>query len=567
MPTIGGGGPIRPGGGVDAQKDASADALAETKKAVSEKIEQKLDTTRTVADAFQVKADAVLAPSAADLAKAQTQFSKEFAPEAVTYLETNLGVKMDPLKALKVKQQVQSDPVAKQALGTIKNAIEESNREFLAGWKPPVPAASDPGHAASKDVLLDKTKTADSSGTAQLNASASAKGKLEVTQKASEADKKLTEHAKPGAQPLDKKLTGANKLETPLQKQQQALKKEALDDLQKGALADQKKLDKTLLDSVKDPQNLKPGELKDPSQLDPSTLPLEVTEVGASLSVQLPLPGDLPPGDAPPPVAVPVPETTEAGAGQGGSGSPDSPMPQPTQPAWGAPGPLSPIQAKVAISFNELANRLDDADAAECALVVLMDAVTSVDKDIKAQQNLLQMRHKVNDAMRGYFKNFELKSRGLHGDQSMEWQNMSFDVGYDSAGNMIVTSFPDMTWATGSYDHVEGKGSHDITPTEGFQANTGANGMQEAQGNGSFHQVDDKTAVGLTSWRQVKQQTVAGEIDFIRSQISSIKQNNDLVSQELQKLMDLRKNILEQFGKIYQARSNAWDQQIALIAQ
>lgn len=573
MSTIGGGGSnIRPPtGGVDAQKEASADAVADTKKAVAKKVEEKVDTTRAVADKFQVKAQATIAPSPAELAKAQTQFSKEFAPEVVHYLEKNMGLKMDPVKALKVKNQIQSDPVAKQALGTIKNAIEESNREFLAGWKPPPPIAPPPLHMPKQEGQLDKTKTPNESGQAQLATAAHAKLTLQGT-----ADsKKLGEHAKADASTKDGKLTDQKKPLTPEQQKLQDAKKAAQEEAKKAQLADQKKLDKTLLDATKDPKNLKPGEGIGKAD---HALRSEHLKIDPSLDLQGVLP-DQPPTDPSDQTGVSYGEAGGAltgdgtdgsggggGGGGGGTGT-DYHPPHAGDPSWGSPGPMSGVQQRVGMTFKELANRLDDSDAAECALVVLMDAVSSVDKDLKSTQNLLMMRHKVNDAMRDYFKNFELKARNIHGDQSMEWQNMSFDIGYDAAGNMSVTSYPDMTWATGTYDHVEGKGSHDITPMDGFQNNTGASGMQEAQANGSIHQVDDKTVVGLTSWRQLKTQSVPAEADFIRSQISSIKQDNDVVSQQLQKLMDLRKNIIEQFGKIYQSRSDGWDQQIALIAQ
>ena len=563
MSTIGSGGGVRPGGQTSqTQKDASSDAVADVKKAVEKKVGEKLDTTRTVSDKFQVKAEASLVLSPADLAKAQSTFDKEFSPVVVAVLEQHLGVKMDPVKALKVSAQIQADPQAKAALGKFKNAIEETNKEFLATWKPP--QAPKPGQVPAvppKDAQLDKAHGADQNGTAQLNAHATTKGKLDATLKGADANKKLSENGKPG--PQDK--AGDKKPLTPGQKNQLELKKEATAEAKKLALDDLKKLDKTLLDAQK---NVKPGDLKDAPKTDPAKLPQQ-DELGAGLTVQ---PTDDTPPPTDPPDPVPPPQVTETGGadtpGGGGGGGGGSPMPTPTPPHWPPPGgQLSGPQTKAAMSFKELASRLDDADAAECALIVLMDATRSVDQDLKAQQNLLNMRHKVNDAMRNYFNNFQLKARNIHGDQSLEWQNMSFDIGYDEAGNMTVTSFPDMTWATGTYDHVEGKGSHDITPTEGFQNNTGANGMQEAQGNGSLHQVDDKTCVGLTSWRQLKTQSVPAEADFIRSQISSMKQDNDVISQELQKLMDLRKNIIEQFGKIYQSRSDTWDQEIARLAQ
>ena len=137
----------------------------------------------------------------------------------------------------------------------------------------------------------------------------------------------------------------------------------------------------------------------------------------------------------------------------------------------------TPAQAKGALAVNALFSRLSASDAAEGALVVLMDSVEDVDKDIKTQSNLLNMQHKVDDAMRAYQNKFYLESRTLVGDQSLEWQRTSFQIGYDPAGNMIVQSFPDATWATGNYEHIEGKGSRTKRRCKVFKPTTGAAGI------------------------------------------------------------------------------------------
>jgi hypothetical protein len=515
-----------PAGGAltDAQRDASQDALTEVRQAVAKNIETKLDTTRQSADKFEQKTEAALLPQPADTAKAQTQFAKEFSPAVVSFLEQNLNVKMDPLKALAIKAQINADPAATQALSTFKDAIEQTNQEFLASWKPPALA---PPPVASQPVAPTEKTTFDT----ELAQKAQSAAPMQVAAAQTQAVAQITVPLA-AAKPTEKPPVGKQILTT---------------DERRAEVADQKKITQTLVDSAKDPESLaQPAHETNP--------PLARGPAPAATADAMTVPS------APLPTAPPT--TAGSQTGQGGAGGNGS-----SQPQWGQPGPLSPAQTKAALSFAELSTRVDQADVPECALVVLMDAVSDVDKDLKQQENLLDMRHKVNDAMRDYFKKFEHESAGLSGDQSLEWQQMSFDIGYQANGDMIVTSFPDVTWATGSYDHVEGKGAHDISPTDGFQNNTGANGMQEAQGNGSLHQVDSNTVIGLTAWRQIKVQSAPAEADFIRSQLSSMKQDNDVVTQELQKLMDLRKNILEQFGKIYQSRSDTWDQQIALLAQ
>lgn len=562
---------------VDAERAKREDALADVKKGTQQKVEEKkteqvessksekaeagqkqaaAKKSETVKDGFSAKNDAnKFTPSKADTEKAHAQFKEEFSSEAVRFLEANLKTQIDPQKALRLKNQIAQDPKGKQVLQAFKVALEEGAQRVLQqrldASKSPDPRSEtkSPTTQAGKEAQAKDTTGKDSA--VKEGASKAATGRETFAK-----DATLKEAAKDG-RATESKDNAA---------------KDAAKDSNKDATA--KDTARAAKDSAAETK------LKTPPETDPKKLPGEEPPMPPGLPADLPdaatgasnadggdntgEDGGFPAEDGSVLMAYTY-TSDDSGSIPADGGSTSTAHSGNADWLGGGNQPLSANETKAAISFKTWIEDAGTGEVAEFALVVLMNAINDVEKDLKVAQQLLRMRHKVNDAMRDHMAQFSKTMEGLQGKDAREWQHMNFDIGFNDAGEMIVQSYPDLSEQTAKYEEVEGKGADDMSAEESFVAAHGQDGIDEARQNGSLRYIDGKTVVGMTSISMVKGDTLTLERDRIKSKLSELTQESKKVTLQLQRSMDMRKNLLEQFSKIYDSRSDNWDQNIAML--
>lgn len=537
--------------GKDAERSLREDALADVKKGTQEKVEatksertegSKEADAKTAAkrpdvikDGFASKSEGnKFTTSKADVEKAQAQFKQEFPADIVEFVEKGLKANIDPQKALKLKNQMSTDPKAKQVVQLFKVALEEGAQKVLQ----------------KRLDEASKAKPGEGPGGPE-------KSEMPVAQRSAEA--RFTKAAD-GAK-LDSKSIDGKKLEGEAKKadasKTEAKKSEAADDKKtddkKDTKADAEQGPKAEDDGVAQADSTAESDAAtDADAADAETIVAE-DDVAASASQTDDSEID----------TNTQPDALDDDAALGLSGEDGTP------PSWGGGGggtqPLSASETKASMAFQSWMQDMGSGEVAELALLVLAQAVNDTSNDMKIAQKMLKMHHQINDAMRAYSQRFSKEMAGLKAGEAREWQHMNFDIGYDANGEMVVQSYPDLSAQTAKYEDVEGKGADDMSPEESFVAAHGQEGIEEARQGGTLRRIDGNTVVGMTSHSIVKSDTLTLERDRIKSKLSEMKTEGKKVTLTLQRSMDMRKNLLEQFAKIADARADNWDQNIAML--
>ncbi len=570
MTNIGGGGGVnRPGqpqpdtpSEPGSTANTNANAVADAQKAAHKNVQVQQEVVAQQSDAFQQhEQSAHVTVSKEELEKAHVAFTQKFPPDVVKFIANGLNAKIDPYKTMQTRTAILNSPVGRQAIEDVKVALEEGAQALA---RPPPGADNQPLQTGAPALLQ-----AEGLLPGQLPKPILAGGLDGQTPgRVLNANDPLN----PNNKPIDPKPPAAPP--KPATTTTDKLTDQAL--ANKNAAADAAK--KLVTQTATDAKNA--VDAKNPPAPPPPPAPLP--KAGALLPGESAGADTAPPPPPPPAGGVVINESSGAqtnsnggGSGTGGgtgSGESSAALGSGTGPNGGPPvfgggsAPLSPLAKKATISLKQMQDLLASNAGPEAALVVLMAAIEDVDKDLQNAQNMLKVRHEVNNAMRDYIAEFN-KQTWKMGDNNFEWQRMTFTVGYDKAGNVFVQSYPDVTWETGTPQHETGKGTSDITPEKGFATAVGTEGVTEAQANGSYHMLDGNTCVGLTSHRALNASAIPAETSYNNSVMSSMKEEDEKWTMNLQNMMDTRKNMLQQFSKIYTARSDSWAQQIAQLVQ
>lgn len=237
-----------------------------------------------------------------------------------------------------------------------------------------------------------------------------------------------------------------------------------------------------------------------------------------------------------------------------------------TFPAQSAIASLSETENHASLGLQAYLQKTEPANVPEMAMIILCNAMADTSNDMKAVVDKLKMQNKLNQAMREQITRLGTIRSSMKGDEKRYFERFKFDISYDDkSGNFFISTTLDTQPATGAYQDVNWS-TCNISPEDDFKAKHGDLGWEEAQQNGSLKQVDGEHVVGDTS-------IVYGDCDVLDAQMQILKSARDAEKMNVNKLttmmhqvMDQRKNMVEQYGKIMKSRSDAMDLSIANLA-
>jgi len=529
---------------VDSEHDSAQDAIDEIRKKTAQVHEEKTEQNLHPSDRFAAKEQAnKFSPATANTKETAAKFEEKFMPDLVKTFEQNLNTKLNPDVALKYLNSMQTDPLLQTAAKDMRIAVEQWAQTSLKNQATADANSQNQGSSGQSGSggFQQRSDAAFRINLQTEDATANAKNKDQATADRNKDkktfDQKTTDNVTE-EQEVHGKGKGAKTQNKPQPQKPQTAPKPTDKPDKKPPLPDLKKEEAKKDGDKKDQQGAgeKANKLVTPGEVD-------VTVDEATLDVPAEQQAKLDALTQPPSMPVQWGKTKESGAA------------------------LSASESQAATSLYACLQASPNADIIEMAAVVLTYCMNGLDDDLRAVQKELQRQQAINDLMRQYDEHIQMLIANLHSTaDSIIITHEIAVLGVDDKGNLVPTMVPVLIDATSTTTHNDGSGG-DLSATDAFQKNFGSEGVQEAKQNGTYRQVSGDMVVGQCSTQVVAIANSNFVTQEIQARKETLTQDMDKIATQVQKHMQIRKDVLDQFSKIIQSVSDAQDQQMALMAR